>query len=354
MMHRLSAFLALCIAAVVVTVGLSGCGGATQARLYEIGPTELGRSFERVHIRHSLVEDGVKQERRDAFEAELADELVERGFEVSDDPSDALEISYNAVSFQSGSTAGRLATAAAGFLSPVPVLGEVGSGEVALRVMFREPDGDRIAETVIQQQVSGVTASTSGTIRALAGAAAKFAAAKFGPEAVGGEPAGDREWTGALPLYRAVEGAWRFRVESPSGELVTGRMEWTLHHQGRAVISTTVVDGDAEQPDDAIATLFQLKTGRVVRWWLNPLTGAWQESSMRLSARPDGFVYRSEVGASVSEGYVRARIGEPTGSITVTRVTDGKTDVARHDLAELRPQFLGDRALGLDVDLSAR
>ncbi|MEO0484162.1 MAG: hypothetical protein AAF138_11135 [Planctomycetota bacterium] len=310
-------------------VGLTGCGGATQARIYEVGPTLSDRGYERVHVRHSGTDDGISAAQRETFEAELADELAERGFEVSSEPGNAMEIVYRAVSFNAGNTAGRLASAVAGFVSPVGQLGqEIGSGELAVKVEYFDPDGTRVADTVLQQQISGITAHSELTVRAVAGAVAKFAAAKFSTNDRRAVPFEDEAWTGGLPLYRVLEGEWRYAANSLEGEtLATGTIEFELHHGGRAVVSTATVDGDNEQPADAISVMFQLQTGRVARWWLDPTGGGWRESSIRLTAMPDGFEYRMDAGDVVTEGRVRAVVGEPLGTIEVKEILRDGTEM---------------------------
>ncbi|MEM1184058.1 MAG: hypothetical protein AAGI53_03545 [Planctomycetota bacterium] len=318
--HSIDVRIVTLVFAVVCGSWLAGCGGATQTRLYEVGPTLRDRAYDRVHIRHAATDDGVAPETRAAFEAELADELIERDFEVSDSPGGALEIVYRAVSYNAGSTSARIATAIAGSVSPVGVFGEVGSGEVAIKVDFFDPDGSRVADTVVQQQISGATSHVELTVRALAGTVAKFAAARFGAGVA--EPLRpDEEWTGGLPLYRALEGEWRFTAQSAAGEtLATGELDIDLHHNGRVVISSARVDDVEEQPADAVSALFQLRTGRVIRWWLDPSSGEWRETPIRLAARSDGFVYRSETGDVTMEGYVRAERGAPTAQISVSRI----------------------------------
>lgn len=316
-----------CLLALVI--GMSGCGGATQSRLYEIGPTLKGYSYQTAHIRHARVEDDTTEAIRAAFEAELADELVERGFSVSTNPDGALEIVYRAVSFKAGNTAGRLASAVAGFVSPVGNLGqEVGSGEVAVKVEFFAPDGTRIADTVIQQQIAGITGHSELTIRKIAGTVAKFSAARFSGDPTRVEFDDDPLWTGGLPLYRAIEGEWRYAAMTLEGEtLATGVLDYELHHQGRVVVTTATVDGETENPTDAVAVLFQLHTGRVVRWWLDPDTGTWRDTSIRLTANEDGFEYRTESeDGSVLEGRVIAAVNNPLGVIELTRIAPDGTE----------------------------
>ena len=324
------------LTAVSLSVSLGGCGGATQTRLYEIGPTASDRSYDRVLIRHAGVDDGVTPETRRAFEAELADELAERDFVVTDEPGGALEVVYRAVSYKAGAASARIATAIAGAVSPVGVFGEAGSGEVAIKVDFFDPDGTRVADTVAQQQISGATSHVELTVRALAGTVAKFTAAKFGGAASSSIASTD-EWTGGLPLYRALEGEWRFTAQNDRGETeAEGEFHIELHHNGRVVVSTVRLDDGAEQPVDAVTTMFQLRTGRVVRWWLDAVTGTWRETPIRLSAEPDGFTYRGESDGVVVEGRVRARRGDQRANIVVTRLgPDSVPRVIRVDLERL-------------------
>jgi len=305
-----------------VLLALGACGGATQTRLYEIGPTITERSYQRVHMRRAGVDDGLQPGVVETFEAEFARELTERGFEVVDTAEGSLEVVYRSVSYNAGSTAGRLASAVAGFVSPVGTLGqEAGSGEVAVKFDYIAPDGTRVADVVIQQQISGATAHTELTVRAIAGTAAKFTAARFKPGAdVASAEEIDDAWSGGLPLFRALEGRWRYAaVGRGTGVEASGTVRYELHHGGLLVLVSSTVDGRDAAPEEAVTAMLQRPSGRVLRWWLDPVAGVWRESLLRLASRPDGFTYRTEIEGVRFEGVVRASTRDPLATIELTR-----------------------------------
>jgi hypothetical protein len=292
---------------VAVAVSLAGCKVTTSTFVIQ-EPIER-RAITSCNVAASEGTPEFESEYKADFEKKLREELRdERGFAMFDDPKDAeMKIRYRPILLNSGSSAARVGSRAAGAAASIvlPVGGapQLGNGEVGVEAEFRNNADTVVARVLIGAPVSGMFGTTSRSLGAVAATLAEFTGQRFKTEGATGQEAtpgaGIKQFmpTGGAasdeshlqPFVGVWDETWEIGMPGQPPETIRSQLTVTWEGNRHALLQQRLLTQGSAAVTWIAITAWDRKADAFRTWAYDPGSGNFQSHLMRFDSSSGAF-----------------------------------------------------------------